>query len=402
MATDIMGLFADVNPMANYMKQQQAFQQNLSQAVTPQQFIATVGTNLGGQLGQVAQQAGLFGGNQQSPQEQRAAKRLEALQAAGASGVDQKDGVAFTREVQKQLRARGLNAEAFALESQAQDYADKAQELQQKAALNEARIGAYERQGQTTDGKGTGTERMLDFIADVRKRLYQGQSVDRAEYEKAADYIQQLSKPKSYVDDQGRIVQTAQATVTPLPPFPGTSTTTGETTSGGARITQTPASQEAAQKQETRQKLQSFQVGENLNTIKEASNLVSGWTTGVGSYLKALPTTDAKTLSSKIQTIKANLGFDRLQQMRDASPTGGALGQVAIQELDALQSSVASLDQELSPAELRVNLGKVQKHYQNWLDIMRGGTPLKEPTEPQPQMKPTMVFNKKTGKLEKL
>lgn len=45
-----------------------------------------------------------------------------------------------------------------------------------------------------------------------------------------------------------------------------------------------------------------------------------------------------------VNTIKANLGFDALQAMRDASPTGGALGQVAVQELEMLQSTVAALD----------------------------------------------------------
>jgi hypothetical protein len=52
--------------------------------------------------------------------------------------------------------------------------------------------------------------------------------------------------------------------------------------------------------------------------------------------------------------------------MRDASPTGGALGQVAIQELVALQSTVGSLDIQQSPAQLRKNLNKVKGHYEKW------------------------------------
>lgn len=58
--------------------------------------------------------------------------------------------------------------------------------------------------------------------------------------------------------------------------------------------------------------------------------------------------------------------------MREASPTGGALGAVAVQELVALQSTVASLDQMQSPAELRGALDKIEKHYNNWLKTVDG------------------------------
>ena len=52
MATSILSLFGnEVDPFA---QQQQAFQQRLSQATDPRAFIATVGSNLGGQLGGLA------------------------------------------------------------------------------------------------------------------------------------------------------------------------------------------------------------------------------------------------------------------------------------------------------------------------------------------------------------
>ena len=81
--------------------------------------------------------------------------------------------------------------------------------------------------------------------------------------------------------------------------------------------------------------------------------------------------TDARNLQAKLETVKANLGFDRLQQMRDNSPTGGALGAVAVQELTALQSTVASLDQLQSPPQLRNALDKIDRHYTRWLDVMK-------------------------------
>lgn len=108
-----------------------------------------------------------------------------------------------------------------------------------------------------------------------------------------------------------------------------------------------------------------------IQEVGEAKDKVSGFTAGLGSYLSVLPLTEAKDLSKRLTTIKANLGFDRLQQMRDASPTGGALGQVAVQELVALQSTIASLDQDQSPAQLKQSLDKIEKSYANWRDTVR-------------------------------
>ena len=84
--------------------------------------------------------------------------------------------------------------------------------------------------------------------------------------------------------------------------------------------------------------------------------------------------TPAYSLNNRVSTIKANLGFDRLQQMRDTSPTGGALGQVAVQELEALQRSVASLEIGQDQKELTKNLGRIKDHYTRWLGTLQGNT----------------------------
>lgn len=122
-----------------------------------------------------------------------------------------------------------------------------------------------------------------------------------------------------------------------------------------------------------------------ITDVLDAKNLVTGMTTGlIGKGQSFVPGTDAFTLKERISTIKANLGFDRLQQMRDASPTGGALGQVAVQELQALQSSVASLDVGLPKKELDKNLGKIQSHYAAWLKALGREVPpeLAQTTQP--------------------
>lgn len=124
-----------------------------------------------------------------------------------------------------------------------------------------------------------------------------------------------------------------------------------------------------------------------IDDVTAAKSLVTGTTTGlVGKGSSFVPGTDAYNLNQRLLTIKANLGFDRLQQMRDASPTGGALGQVAVQELQALQATVGSLELGQTRQELQKNLDKIELHYNNWLNAV-GGTPTKPPV-PVPAFPP--------------
>jgi len=136
--------------------------------------------------------------------------------------------------------------------------------------------------------------------------------------------------------------------------------------------------QEKIEKKEAGKEAAINHASKVLVDVQEANNLVSGTTTGLlGKGTSFVPGTDAYNLNQRLLTIKANLGFDRLQQMRDASPTGGALGQVAVQELNALQSTVGSLELGQSKDELKKNLEKITFHYNNWLKAVRG-----EPLEP--------------------
>lgn len=117
-------------------------------------------------------------------------------------------------------------------------------------------------------------------------------------------------------------------------------------------------------------KLIESQVGKAnivLQKVNEASKIVSGFSTGLSALTGFIPGTPAKNLQSKINTIKANLSFDTLQEMRNNSPTGGALGQTSDREIELLGSTVASLDTGQSEKQLRQSLTDVQTHYINWL-----------------------------------
>ena len=115
MASDIYSMLTGgYDPYAESMKQEQAFQQRLSSATDPRSFIATVGSNLGGQLGRGASR--LFGGA--SPEEEKTKLKQEALAEVQASGVDMSDQVAVLKGIMQALQKRGLTAEAMAVGSQ--------------------------------------------------------------------------------------------------------------------------------------------------------------------------------------------------------------------------------------------------------------------------------------------
>ena len=93
-------------------------------------------------------------------------------------------------------------------------------------------------------------------------------------------------------------------------------------------------------------------------------------TTGfVGSLLSNVAGTKAADMAARVTTIQANLGFDKLQAMREASPTGGALGQVSNIELQALQASLRNLSQAQSREAFFSQLTELENLY---LDTVHG------------------------------
>ena len=100
-------------------------------------------------------------------------------------------------------------------------------------------------------------------------------------------------------------------------------------------------------------------VDDAMDILDEYSDNLIG-ATGFASILKNIPTTGANKLNFALDTIKAQLGFAELNAMRQASPTGGALGQVTERELDFLQRTIKALETELPSEDLRANLTEVR------------------------------------------
>jgi hypothetical protein len=111
-------------------------------------------------------------------------------------------------------------------------------------------------------------------------------------------------------------------------------------------------------------------------SVSEIDKKVSPWTTGVGSLLSNLPATDAANFSAELDSLKANIAFGELAEMRAASKTGGALGNVSDRELALLSSALGALDPKQSAANFREQLRKIDESLSRWEQAKSGsGSP---------------------------
>lgn len=111
---------------------------------------------------------------------------------------------------------------------------------------------------------------------------------------------------------------------------------------------------------------QQERITRNLNSIQDLMGQVSGWNTGMGSLLAAIPGTPAVDFRADVNTLSANIAFGELTAMREASKTGGALGAVSEKELMLLESALGSLDRAQSPAQFKESLENIKASIERW------------------------------------
>lgn len=151
----------------------------------------------------------------------------------------------------------------------------------------------------------------------------------------------------------GTIPQGFQLVETPtgyrMEPIPG----------GPADLEQQEAVEREQAAEETQQRTGSIvlqDTGRALDILRESPDLVSG---AVGYASQMLPGTPAFKMNEALKTIKSRIGFNELQAMRESSPTGGALGNVTIGELERLESVYGNLSLGQSPEALEANLKRI-------------------------------------------
>lgn len=105
------------------------------------------------------------------------------------------------------------------------------------------------------------------------------------------------------------------------------------------------------------------QIEANVAMAESNYNPLDNVTGFIGNALSFVAGTPAHDTKMAIETVVSSIGFDRLQKMRDDSPTGGALGQVSERELAQLNASLGNLRQSQSREQFKANLALVRKHY---------------------------------------
>lgn len=181
----------------------------------------------------------------------------------------------------------------------------------------------------------------------------------------ARDILMRKGQPMSVkVDNLGNIPPGYELFTTPdgarqMRPIPGSP-------AAAAAARDAKAEQERSASQQRTTDIVTQDIDRALALLERNPSLVAG--VG-GLVLSRIPGTVARDFAALVDTVKANAGFEKLQAMRDASPTGGALGQVTERELAFLQATIGNLEQSQSPQQLKDNLRRVKNAY---LDIIHG------------------------------
>lgn len=107
-------------------------------------------------------------------------------------------------------------------------------------------------------------------------------------------------------------------------------------------------------------------IGRSLELIKKSPSAAGTSDFGLLSYVPGSPT---QSLDHLLDSVKSNIGFDKLQAMREASPTGGALGSVSEKETAMLQATAGKLSSNMPEDQLQDNLKRLYNQYN---DIIHG------------------------------
>lgn len=95
----------------------------------------------------------------------------------------------------------------------------------------------------------------------------------------------------------------------------------------------------------------------SANELLKTSNL--GRITGIVGALPNIPGMEGADAQAKLNTLKSQVGFGVLQAMRNASKTGGALGNVSDAEGKRLEANLAALENAQSEKQMRESLQKI-------------------------------------------
>jgi len=353
MATDIVGGLFGITPQSY---EEDVYNRALARAKTydaPAQLqasFAQLGRGIGGALGA------------EDPQ-----LKLISARNAVIQGIDLNDSEAL-QAASGRLAQIGDMQGAYGLA-----------ELAQKRAESAATIGLREAQAKKANEyqmATTSSERNRKLISEADVALKEGRPLSATQESALRYQVAQELKQKIFRDaNTGELTTIDPLNIGLAAPNVAKYLKLGETTgtAGGVTTIQTPQSQEAQVSQAEALNELTNRTKDIRDVIGDTKKLISGYTTGYGSFLSVLPLTDAKTLQNNLESIKANLSLSQLTALKEASKTGASgLGQVTRNEFDALQSTIAKLDPQSKT--FADDLDKVDRTYSRLLKQLEGKT----------------------------
>ena len=78
-----------------------------------------------------------------------------------------------------------------------------------------------------------------------------------------------------------------------------------------------------------------------------------------------------RNFEAQLETLKSNIAFSELTAMREASKTGGALGQISDRENQLLSNALGALSMSQSPENIKLQLTKIRDSLRRWSDAVR-------------------------------
>jgi hypothetical protein len=120
-------------------------------------------------------------------------------------------------------------------------------------------------------------------------------------------------------------------------------------------------------------------LASEANAIKEHPGLEG--ITGIRGAIPNIPGTAAANAQARLDTLKSQVAFGVLQNMRNNSKSGGALGQVSNIEEKMLQDNLAGLSKSQSAPEYRAALQRIIDYTSGAKDRLRAAYNLKHGTK---------------------
>jgi hypothetical protein len=199
--------------------------------------------------------------------------------------------------------------------------------------------------------KGSATDAVRQAIPLAEQAKLQLRELERLEKESAATKASEDRAAARTVTERGQNIQLQIAREAEA----------GRAAGREAKQTQLEAKQTQALKEKEVRVNASVSQLDRLAKTAEELKTHPGLSGAVGFQLGAafIPGTAAADFSASLETLASQIAFRVLQTMREASKTGGALGQVSEVEIGLLRNNLAALGRSQSELQFKQSLDKI-------------------------------------------